>query len=159
LRHGESYRIGFFLVGAYQEILGDIHNLFGDTDAIEVSLDGDGYAIVQQRRGDTTDVMLDYVGYAIDDLRRAYRDKVAAADLPARQRLAHRHHLEAVDVQVRRQVGDPPHRLGDVVGGDGLRARVERVRRGLVAAGAHQGELGLRQSRLDRGHAHAGAVQ
>ncbi|GAA3911657.1 arginine decarboxylase [Luteimonas lutimaris] len=83
LRHGESYRIGFFLVGAYQEILGDIHNLFGDTDAIEVTLDGDGYAIVQQRRGDTTDVMLDYVGYVIDDLRRAYRDKVAAADLPA----------------------------------------------------------------------------
>src|SRR5690606_13243330 len=87
LRHGESYRIGFFLVGAYQEILGDIHNLFGDTDAIEVSLDGDGdgdgYAIVQQRRGDTTDVMLDYVGYALDDLRRAYRDKVEAAQLPA----------------------------------------------------------------------------
>src|SRR5690606_9083236 len=77
----------FFLVGAYQEILGDIHNLFGDTDAIEVSLDGDGdgdgYAIVQQRRGDTTDVMLDYVGYALDDLRRAYRDKVEAAQLPA----------------------------------------------------------------------------
>jgi len=83
LRHGERYRIGFFLVGAYQEILGDIHNLFGDTDAIEVTLDGDGYRIVQQRRGDTTDVMLDYVGYVIDDLRRAYRDKVAAANLPA----------------------------------------------------------------------------
>ena len=44
LRHGESYRLGFFLVGAYQEILGDIHNLFGDTDAVEVRLDGDGYA-------------------------------------------------------------------------------------------------------------------
>ena len=83
LRHGESYRIGFFLVGAYQEILGDIHNLFGDTDAIEVSIDGDGYAIVQQRRGDTTDVMLDYVGYQVDDLRRTYRDKVEAAQLPA----------------------------------------------------------------------------
>ena len=83
LRHGESYRLGFFLVGAYQEILGDIHNLFGDTDAIEVRLDGDGYAIAQQRRGDTTDVMLDYVGYPVDDLRQAYRDKVEAAQLPA----------------------------------------------------------------------------
>ena len=41
LRKGESYRLGFFLVGAYQEILGDIHNLFGDTDAIEVKVDGD----------------------------------------------------------------------------------------------------------------------
>lgn len=82
LRAGESYRLGFFLVGAYQEILGDIHNLFGDTDAIEVKLDGDGgYAITQQRRGDTTDVMLDYVGYKVDDLRRIYRAKVGAADL------------------------------------------------------------------------------
>ncbi|MEZ0471730.1 arginine decarboxylase [Luteimonas sp. C3_2_a3] len=79
LRAGESYRLGFFLVGAYQEILGDIHNLFGDTDAIEVRSDGDGFAIQQQRRGDTTDVMLDYVGYRIDDLRRAYDDKIAAA--------------------------------------------------------------------------------
>ncbi|MGQ4660590.1 arginine decarboxylase [Lysobacter sp. F6437] len=82
LRPGESYRLGFFLVGAYQEILGDIHNLFGDTDAVEVRADGNGYQLVQQRRGDTTDVMLDYVGYRLDDLRVAYRDKVAAAKLP-----------------------------------------------------------------------------
>ena len=82
LRPGESYRLGFFLVGAYQEILGDIHNLFGDTDAVEVRADGDGYQLVQQRRGDTTDVMLDYVGYALGELRAAYRDKVAAAQLP-----------------------------------------------------------------------------
>ncbi len=81
LRRGESYRLGFFLVGAYQEILGDIHNLFGDTDAIEVRVSGDGYAISQQRRGDTTDVMLDYVGYRVDDLRRIYRAKVGAAEL------------------------------------------------------------------------------
>ncbi|SFL15149.1 arginine decarboxylase [Lysobacter sp. cf310] len=81
LKHGESYRLGFFLVGAYQEILGDIHNLFGDTDAVEVRVDGDGYRIAQQRRGDTTDVMLDYVGYQLSDLRQAYRDKVAAAGL------------------------------------------------------------------------------
>jgi arginine decarboxylase len=88
LRPGESYRLGFFLVGAYQEILGDIHNLFGDTDAVEVHVagngDGSGFAMSQQRRGDTNDVMLDYVGYKVDDLRSAYRDKVAAAGLPAR---------------------------------------------------------------------------
>jgi arginine decarboxylase len=90
LRPGESYRLGFFLVGAYQEILGDIHNLFGDTDAVEVHVaeGGDagndrGYAMSQQRRGDTTDVMLDYVGYRLDDLRATYRGKVAAAGLPA----------------------------------------------------------------------------
>ena len=39
--------------------------------------------MAQQRRGDTTDVMLDYVGYKLDALRAAYRDKVAAAGLPA----------------------------------------------------------------------------
>jgi len=83
LRPGESYRLAFFLIGAYQEILGDIHNLFGDTDSVEVRIDGDGYVLAQQRRGDTTDVMLDYVGYGIDALRAAYRDKVAAAGLPA----------------------------------------------------------------------------
>ena len=83
LKPGESYRLGFFLVGAYQEILGDIHNLFGDTDAIEVRVDADGYQLTQQRRGDTTDVMLDYVGYALPDLRARYRDMVAAAALPA----------------------------------------------------------------------------
>ncbi|HEY4555850.1 MAG TPA: arginine decarboxylase [Lysobacter sp.] len=83
LRPGESYRLGFFLVGAYQEILGDIHNLFGDTDAVEVRVQGEGYALVQQRRGDTTDVMLDYVGYRLDELRACYRERVAAAGLPA----------------------------------------------------------------------------
>lgn len=84
LRPGEGYRLGFFLVGAYQEILGDIHNLFGDTDAVEVRADGkSGYRITQQRRGDTTDVMLDYVGYQLDDLRAAYAERVAGAQLPA----------------------------------------------------------------------------
>ena len=92
LKPGEAYRLGFFLVGAYQEILGDIHNLFGDTDAVEVRVDasGDGYRLVQQRSGDTTDVMLDYVGYGLDDLRAAYRARVDAAGLPGdeAQRLA-----------------------------------------------------------------------
>jgi len=85
LKSGESYRLGFFLVGAYQEILGDIHNLFGDTDAVEVRADGDGYRFAQQRRGDTTDVMLDYVGYQLAELRATYRAKVAAAGLPAEE--------------------------------------------------------------------------
>ncbi|TQM17092.1 arginine decarboxylase [Pseudoxanthomonas sp. 3HH-4] len=84
LKPGESYRLGIFLVGAYQEILGDIHNLFGDTDAVEVSADaGTGYLLTQQRRGDTTDVMLDYVGYQLADLRAVYRQRVDEAGLPA----------------------------------------------------------------------------
>jgi arginine decarboxylase len=48
---------------------------------VHVTGNGSGYAITQQRRGDTTDVMLDYVGYRLDELRAAYRDKVAAAGL------------------------------------------------------------------------------
>ena len=85
LKHGESYRLGFFLVGAYQEILGDIHNLFGDTDSVEVKRDGDGFRISPQRSGDTTDVMLDYVGYALADLRAAYAERVAKAGLPGEE--------------------------------------------------------------------------
>lgn len=85
LRAGERYCLGFFLVGAYQEILGDIHNLFGDTDSVSVHLQGDGHVVSQPRRGDTTDVMLDYVGYSLDRLRTAYREKVAAAGLPAEE--------------------------------------------------------------------------
>ena len=80
-RPGERYRIGFFLVGAYQEILGDIHNLFGDTDVVEARVEAVGFKLSQQRRGDTTDVMLDYVGYKLDDLRRIYKAKVGAVDL------------------------------------------------------------------------------
>ena len=81
-RPGESYRLGIFMVGAYQETLGDIHNLFGDTDTANVRMNADGsYTFLRQRRGDTTDVMLDYVGYALDDVRAAYRAKVEAAGL------------------------------------------------------------------------------
>ncbi len=79
---GKPYRLGIFLVGAYQEALGDIHNLFGDTDAVNVRLTDSGYAFSHVKRGDTTDVMLDYVGYKLDDLRATYRAKIAAAKLP-----------------------------------------------------------------------------
>jgi arginine decarboxylase len=79
---GEPYRLGFFLVGAYQEALGDIHNLFGDTDAVNVRLRADGgFALSHLRRGDTADVMLDYVGYDLAGLRQAFREKIAAAGL------------------------------------------------------------------------------
>jgi len=78
---GKPYRLGVFLVGAYQEALGDIHNLFGDTDAVNVRLTESGYEFSHIRRGDTTDVMLDYVGYGLDALRKEYRAKIAAAQV------------------------------------------------------------------------------
>ncbi|MCW5568137.1 MAG: biosynthetic arginine decarboxylase [Dokdonella sp.] len=79
--HGEPYVLGLFMVGAYQETLGDIHNLFGDTDAVSVRLDGAGYRFGHVRRGDTTDLMLDYVGYDLAALRAEYRAKIAAAGI------------------------------------------------------------------------------
>lgn len=82
LRDGEAYRLGIFMVGAYQETLGDIHNLFGDTDAVSVHVDDAGRPQLSQfKRGDSCDVMLDYVGYDLSALRRAYRDKIGAAGL------------------------------------------------------------------------------
>ncbi len=79
---GETYRLGIFLVGAYQEALGDIHNLFGDTDAVNVRLTSDGnYEFSHLRRGDTTDLMLDYVGYDLNALRAEYAHKIAQAGI------------------------------------------------------------------------------
>ena len=55
--------MGVFLVGAYQEILGDLHNLFGDTNAVHVSIDNDGYKIDRVIDGETVAEVLDYVQY------------------------------------------------------------------------------------------------
>ena len=80
----EPYYLGLFLVGAYQETLGDMHNLFGDTDSINVRLDPsakDGYRLENAREGDTTQALLAYVGYDAQELRRAYRAKITAAGL------------------------------------------------------------------------------
>lgn len=66
----ESYYIGVFLVGAYQEILGDMHNLFGDTNAVHVSVDEKGYSIDQVIDGETVAEVLDYVQYSPKKLVR-----------------------------------------------------------------------------------------
>lgn len=63
LRKNEPYYIGIFLVGAYQEILGDMHNLFGDTNAVHVSVDANGYKLEQIIDGETVADVLDYVEY------------------------------------------------------------------------------------------------
>lgn len=63
IKNGESYYLGVFLVGAYQEILGDMHNLFGDTNTVHVSVHKDGYEIEQIIDGETVAEVLDYVQY------------------------------------------------------------------------------------------------
>lgn len=63
LNGNEPYYIGVFLVGAYQEILGDLHNLFGDTNAVHISVYNDRYEIDQIYDGETIADVLDYVNY------------------------------------------------------------------------------------------------
>lgn len=63
LRKNEPYYIGVFLVGAYQEILGDMHNLFGDTNAAHISVKDDTYHIDQIIDGETVEEVLEYVQY------------------------------------------------------------------------------------------------
>ena len=63
LQPGEHYYIGVFLVGAYQEILGNMHNLFGDTNAVHISVNRDTYEIEQVIDGETVADVLEYVQY------------------------------------------------------------------------------------------------
>jgi arginine decarboxylase len=74
LPNGKPYLLGIFMVGAYQEILGDLHNLFGDTNAVHVSLDEDGnYRIDHVIEGDTVTDVLKYVQFSKNDLVRQVR--------------------------------------------------------------------------------------
>ena len=79
------------MVGAYQEILGDMHNLFGDTDAVNLEVYADGHhELCEAEHGDRSDELLRYVHFDPDRLRSAYRKRVEQAqltDLQARQYL------------------------------------------------------------------------
>ncbi|HRB11675.1 MAG TPA: biosynthetic arginine decarboxylase, partial [Vicinamibacteria bacterium] len=76
---GETYHIATFLVGAYQEILGDLHNLFGDTDAVHVKLAEDGYSVQHVVEGDSVTEVLSYVQYNKEDLIARVRRAVEVA--------------------------------------------------------------------------------
>jgi arginine decarboxylase len=77
---GEPYYLGAFLLGAYQEILGDLHNLFGDTNAVHVSLDEDGSPSLDAViKGDTVREVLHYVQYSADELATQMRKDVERA--------------------------------------------------------------------------------
>jgi len=78
-RQNEKYYIGVFLVGAYQEILGDLHNLFGDTSAVHISVDENGYQIEQVIDGEPVADVLDYVEYSPKKLVRNLEAWVSAS--------------------------------------------------------------------------------
>lgn len=76
----EPYHMAAFLVGAYQEVLGDLHNLFGDTHCVHVSLDDDGgWQIEELIEGDTVREVLSYVQYDVDGLRSTIRRETERA--------------------------------------------------------------------------------
>jgi arginine decarboxylase len=75
----QQYLLGVFLTGAYQEILGDLHNLFGDTNAVHIRLSDSSYEITDLVHGDTVTEVLNYVQFKASDLLATFRRKVAAA--------------------------------------------------------------------------------
>lgn len=82
----QDYLIGFFMVGAYQEILGDMHNLFGDTHSINVELSADGYQFSDFMAGENVSELLDYVHINTEQLKAAYQQKLDASGLSAEQK-------------------------------------------------------------------------
>ena len=79
IRDDEPYILGIFLTGAYQEILGDLHNLFGDTNAVHVRLTDGGYEITDMVHGDTVTEVLNYVQFQQAELLTTFRRKVTNA--------------------------------------------------------------------------------
>ncbi len=83
---GDPYIIGIFLTGAYQEILGDLHNLFGDTNAVHIRLSPtNGYEVTDLVHGDTVTEVLAYVQFRAPDLLATFRRKVANTTALSRQ--------------------------------------------------------------------------
>jgi arginine decarboxylase len=77
---GSPYYLAAFLIGAYQEILGDLHNLFGDTNAVHISTDERGEVVVDAViKGDTVREVLNYVEFDADQLTQQLRDSVERA--------------------------------------------------------------------------------
>lgn len=82
----EPYLLGVFLIGAYQEILGDMHNLFGDTDSVHVELLPDGgYHLVDPKLGNTVDDVLRYVNLDSAKLLDSYKQQLLSANLTPKQ--------------------------------------------------------------------------
>ncbi len=79
LKQNEPYYLGMFLNGAYQEIMGNLHNLFGDTNTVHIRLTPKGYEIEHVVKGDTMKEVLGYVQYSSDDLIESMRKRTEVA--------------------------------------------------------------------------------
>ncbi|PIP79877.1 MAG: arginine decarboxylase [Gammaproteobacteria bacterium CG22_combo_CG10-13_8_21_14_all_40_8] len=79
----EEYLLGLFMVGAYQEILGDMHNLFGDTHTVDLELDDNNeLQIVQIAQGSSVEELLDYVDFCSEELFESYRRQLKMTKIP-----------------------------------------------------------------------------
>ena len=76
---GEPYYLGMFLSGAYQEIMGNLHNLFGDTNTVHIQLTPKGYQIEHVVKGDTMSEVVSYVQYDSEDLVESIRQRTEQA--------------------------------------------------------------------------------
>lgn len=81
LRPGEDYLLGIFMSGAYQETLGDMHNLFGDTDSVDVLVESGRLQLQRARRGDSAAQLLHYVGYDAAQLMAMVQQRVDAVGM------------------------------------------------------------------------------
>lgn len=82
-KSGEEYLLGFFMVGAYQEILGDMHNLFGDTHTVDLMLDeSQQLKMVATEQGSSVEELLDYVDFGAMGLLESYRRQLKNSSLP-----------------------------------------------------------------------------
>ncbi len=91
LEAGEEYYLGVFLVGAYQETLGDLHNLLGDTNVVSIRVNEDGgFEYVREIRGDSVSDILSYVEYdprrILEDLRKLAEDSVRSGHITPKER-------------------------------------------------------------------------
>lgn len=94
LNANEEYYLGVFLVGAYQETLGDLHNLFGDTNVVSVRINRDGsYDFVKEIHGDTIADVLNYVEYEPKELQLRYRNTAENAVREGRITARERQHI------------------------------------------------------------------
>lgn len=98
---GQPYYLGVFLTGAYQEILGDLHNLFGDTDAVHISIGEAGYTIDHYVPGDTVTEVLTYVQFGraemVDSVRQATEESIQSGSITKQEaKLLIKHYEEGL---------------------------------------------------------------
>ncbi len=91
----DEYMLGIFLVGAYQETLGDLHNLLGDTNCVSVKLENGRLKYVRELEGDTVGEVLDYVEYDPKELIRRFR--VLAEEAVVKKRITAKERFQIME--------------------------------------------------------------